>query len=101
MYKDMINKRVIVRSDEAGLFYGTLESVEDNGYSVMLTNVRKLWYWDGAAAPEGIAIHGVTKPENCKFTCYVERIGVNGVCQTLLCSEEACKSIEAVPEWRA
>ena len=46
----MIGKKVIVRADRAGVFFGEL--VEKNGTEVKMKNVRKLFYWTGAAAIE-------------------------------------------------
>lgn len=99
--KNFIGKKVIVRAINAGVFFGTLQEVTDDGYSVVLTNARKLWYWDGAFAVEGLAEAGVTKPDNCKFTTSVESIGVVGVCQILPCTEDAIKSLETVKTWVA
>lgn len=42
-----MNKKVIVRGDHSGVFFGTL--VEKNGSEVELKDCRRLWYWDGAA----------------------------------------------------
>lgn len=44
--KNHIGKKVIVRADRAGVFYGTLTEKEKD--KVLLTNARKLFYWDGA-----------------------------------------------------
>ena len=94
----LIGKKVIVRSVQAGVFYGTLE--EKNGDEVMLTNARKLHYWDGAGAVEGLAKYGVTKPKNCRFTVWNEESLINNWCQILPTSEAAQKSIEGVKEWK-
>lgn len=94
----LIGKKVIVRGTNAGVFFGTLES-KDKDY-VCLENARKLFYWDGAGAVEGISVQGTTKPENCKFTVFVPSIEIEGVCQVLPCSDEAAKIIESVKEWR-
>ena len=40
----MLNKKVIVRGDRSGVFFGTLAKKE--GTEVTLTNCRRLWYWD-------------------------------------------------------
>ena len=38
-------KMYIVRSDRAGVFFGKIAGRD--GDSVTMTDVRKLWYWDG------------------------------------------------------
>ena len=44
----LIGKRVIVRCNRAGVFYGTLS--EKEGQEVELKDCRRIWYWDGAAS---------------------------------------------------
>lgn len=58
---EMIGKRVIIRATNAGVFYGILE--EKNGDEVVLSDCRRLWYWDGAASLSQLAIDGVAYPE--------------------------------------
>lgn len=43
------NQDYIVRCDRAGVFFGKIK--ERNGSEVTMTDVRKLWSWDGACAP--------------------------------------------------
>lgn len=79
-------------------FFGTLTSLD--GELATLSHARKLWYWDGAGAVEGLAVDGVSKPENCKFTVWVDELAITGVCQTIPTTEKSNKSIEKVPEWK-
>ena len=95
---EMIGKRVIIRSTYAGVFYGILEEKDDD--EVVLSDCRRLWYWDGAASLSQLAIDGVAYPENCKFTVRINSICIIGVCEIILCSEKAVKSIEGVSEWK-
>ena len=95
---NMIGKKVIVRADKAGVFFGTLK--EKEGQEVTLTNCRRIWYWDGAARITQLAVDGTTKPVNCKFTITVAEIVIMGVIEIIPCSEKAIASIEGVAEWR-
>lgn len=95
----MKGKYVIVRADRAGVFFGKFE--EKNGQEVKLSDVRKLHYWDGAAAVEEIAMIGTKKPENCRFTVTVPSMVIDGAVQTLPCTDEAAKVIQSVKEWTA
>ena len=52
----MNEKYYIVRADRAGVFFGNIK--ERNGSEVTMTNVRRLWYWDGACAVEQLAVNG-------------------------------------------
>lgn len=94
----MLNKKVIIRADRAGVFFGTLK--EKNGSEVTLTNCRRLWYWDGAASISQLAVDGTTNPSSCKFTVYAPEIVILGVIEIIPCSDKAIKSIEGVKEWK-
>lgn len=95
---EMINKKVIIRAKDAGVFFGTLK--EKNGDEVVLQNCRRLWYWDGAASISQLAVDGTVEPHNCKFTIAVDEICILGVIEIIPCSDTAAKTIEGVPEWR-
>jgi hypothetical protein len=93
-----IGKKVIVRSDRAGVFFGTL--AEKQGDEVILTKARKLHTWYGAFAVEELALNGTSKPENCRFTVFVEEITIMQVIQIIPCAEESIISLESVKEWK-
>ena len=99
----MIGKRVIIRADRAGVFYGTLSEVESNGdkLQVALTDLRRLWYWDGACSLTQLAEDGTVKPDECKFTIRQASAVIIGVIEILPCTEAACESIEQVEEWKS
>lgn len=92
-----IGKKVIVRADRAGVFYGEL--VEKNGSDVLMKNVRKMWYWAGARAVEEMSQIGTKSPENCKFTTVVDEMEIAHSIQIIPCTPEAIKSIEGVSAW--
>lgn len=89
---------VIVRGDRSGVFFG--EMVSRTGREVELKNARKLFRWDGACAVEQIAMDGVSKPENCKFTVVVDSLEVLDAIQVIECTEKAVESIDGVPVWK-
>ena len=94
----MENQKVIVRTEKAGVFYGEIK--ERTGSEVVMTNVRNIWYWDGAASIHQLAVDGVMAPSNCKFTVYVPELTILGVIEIIPCTEKAIRSIEGVPEWK-
>lgn len=94
----MEKKKVIVRADRAGVFFGTLES--RNGSEVRLSNCRQLWYWSGAASISQIALLGVRWPRDCKFTVLVPDIEILGVIEIIPCTDVAIASIESTPVWK-
>lgn len=92
------NKKVIIRSTYAGVFYGTLE--EKTGNEVVLSNCRRIWYWDGASSISQLAVDGVSKPKTCKFTISVEEMYIAEVIEIIPCTKKAIESIETVPVWK-
>ena len=93
-----MEKYYIVRADRAGVFAGNIK--ERNGGEVTMTNVRRIWYWDGAASLSQMAVEGVKKPQNCKFTVTVPEMIILGVIEIIPCTDEAEKNIKGVPEWK-
>ena len=92
-----LNKKVIMRADRAGVFYGTI--VRKDGNEVELKDCRRIWYWDGAASLSEIAVSGV-KHETSKITVTVESIVILGVIEIITCTEESIKNIESAPVWK-
>ena len=88
----------IVRADRAGVFFGKIK--EKTNESVTMTEVRKLFYWDGACAVEEIALRGVQKPNNCKFTVTIDEMEIADPIQIIPCTEDAVKSIKDVIVWQ-
>lgn len=98
MFKEFLSKKVIVRGDKSGVFFGTLTAKE--GTEVKLTNCRRLWYWDGAASISQLAVDGTTKPDNCKFTVTVSEIIITDVIEIIPCTNKSVESIEGVEVWK-
>lgn len=93
-----MGKKVIIRADRAGVFFGTL--AKRDGREVELTHARRLWYWDGAASISQIAMEGVTRPRQCKFTMAVDSITILDVIEIIPCTDKAIENIESVPVWK-
>lgn len=98
MFKNFIGKKVIVRGDRSGVFFGTLVAKE--GTEVKLEKCRRIWYWDGAASISQLAIDGTVKPNNCKFTVTVNEIIITDAIEIILCTDKASDKIEKVAEWK-
>lgn len=91
-------KKVIVRGDRSGVFFGTL--VEKDGQEVKLETCRRLWYWDGAASISQLAVDGTSNPRNCRFTVTVDEIEILDAIEIIPCTEKAVESIEGVKVWK-
>ena len=94
----MYNRKVIVRTRHAGVFYGEIR--DRDGDKVVMANTRCIWYWDGAASLMQLAVDGTSNPEECKFTRYVLEIILFGVIEIIPCTDKAIESIEGVKEWK-
>ena len=90
-------EKYIVRGDRSGVFFGELE--ERNGHEVKMKNVRRIWYWAGAASISQLAARGTSRPNECKFTVKVDETIILDAIEINKCSEAAIESIEGVPEW--
>ena len=88
----------IVRCKGAGVFAGEIK--EKNGDEVVMTNARRIWYWDGAASLSQLAMEGTKKPNNCKFPAPVDEVILLNVFEILRCTAEAEASIKAVKVWK-
>ena len=95
----MNNKQdYIVRCDRAGVFFGKIK--ERNGSEVTMTEVRKIWSWDGACAVEQLAQDGTKAPGNCRFTVTIPEMTVLGAIQIIPCTDDASVSLRGVKEWK-
>ena len=94
----MDQKYYIIRADRAGVFFGHIK--ERTGDEVVMTDVRRIWYWNGAASISQLAMEGVKHPELSKFTVTVQEMTILGVIEIIPCTDEAVRNIKAVEEWR-
>lgn len=94
----MIGRKVIVRGDRSGVFFGTL--AERSGREVKLTACRRLWYWEGAASLSQLAVDGTARPSGCKFTVSVDEIIILDAIEIIPCTDRAVNSIESVGVWK-
>jgi hypothetical protein len=95
----MIGKYVVCRTYSAGVFVGTLKSLE--GKQAVLTNARRLWHWEGAASLSQLAMEGVKKPNECKFPREVDEVLFTEAIEILLVTQAAKDNIAAVKVWES
>ena len=88
----------IVRTNRAGVFFGKIK--EQSKDEVTMTDVRKIWHWDGACAVEQLAIDGTKKPHNCNFTVVVLEMTVAEPIQIIPCTDKAVESLSRVEVWQ-
>jgi hypothetical protein len=92
-------KYVIIRAHEAGIHFGILKSRE--GREIVLTNARRVWYWEGAATISQLAVDGTLYPEKCKFPVPVPEITILNVIEIIPMTDKAISSLNNVPVWEA
>lgn len=90
---------VIIRTYSAGVFAGYLESRD--GKEVVLSDARRLWYWEGASSLSQLAVDGVSKPEKCKFPVEIPMITLTEAIEIIPCSVKARESIALVEIWKS
>ncbi len=90
---------VIVRCKDAGVHAG--EYVKHLDREVVLENARRIWYWDGAASLSEIAVHGCSKPDNCKISLAVPKITLTEACEIIECLPEGEEFLREVVAWTA
>lgn len=95
MYKDYLNKKVLVRSFDAGVYFGTLVAVE--GETCKLENVRNIWHWTGASCLLQIANDGIAGD---KVSPVVHSMILSRVCQAIPLTDNAIANLEAQPVWK-
>lgn len=93
-----ISEWVLIRTYSAGVHFGVLK--RRDGKEVELTQARRIWYWDGAASLSQMAVDGVSKPNNCKFSVPVPSITLMEAIEIIPCTAKAVKVINGVPEWK-
>lgn len=105
MKKRKEGQHVIVRTQSAGVFAGTIKAgtIKDglHGSTITLTNARRIWYWSGAASLSELAVRGTSSPSECKFPVAVPEVTMLGVIEILPTTPTARESIEGVPIWTA
>jgi hypothetical protein len=88
----MIGKDVIVRTYSAGVHFGTL--VSHNGKEVVLSNARRIWYWEGAFTLSAVSQKGIT--EKSKLSMEVPEILLTEAIEIIPCSEAAAAIVRAL-----
>ena len=91
-------QKFIVRCDRAGVFFGEIKSKTTE--SIIMTNVRKVFYWDGSCAVEELALNGTTKPESCKLTVVIPEMELDKPIQIIPCTEKATKILNTIQIWK-
>ena len=93
---------VLIRSYAAGVHFGYLEKEEftASGKVVVLSDTRRIHYWDGAASLSQLALEGVKAPENCRITVSLPSNEIVNVIETIPMTDEAAKNLTEIEPWK-
>lgn len=94
MYTNILNHKCIVRSYDAGVYFGTVTKID--GETVRVENVRNIWYWEGASCLSQIANDGIKKGN---VSPVVSSMVLNRCCQIIPCSDKAIANLESQKVW--
>lgn len=95
MYTNIINHKCIVRSYDAGVYFGMVTNID--GETVRIENVRNIWSWTGASCLSQIANDGI---RGGKVSPVVGSMILNRCCQIIPCTEKAITNLENFSVWK-
>ena len=95
MYTNIINHKCLVRSYDAGVYFGTVTKVD--GETVRIENVRNIWRWNGASCLSQIANDGI---KNGRVSPVVSSMVLNRCCQIIPCTDKAIANLEKFSVWK-
>lgn len=87
----------VIRTFSAGVHAGFVK--ERNGKEVTLVGARRLWQWAGAFTLSEIAVSGVKRPKECKFSTTVPEITLTEAIEIIPCTNIAYQSIKEVEDY--
>ena len=97
--ENYLGKYCMVRTRDAGVFAGVMKELA--GSQVILTDARRIWYWEGAATLSQLATDGTSEPDECKFPTPVPEVMLFDVIEIIPITDKARASIESVAVWSA
>ena len=96
---NMIGKKCVVRTYNAGVWFG--EVAEKSGNEVIVKNARRMWKWWAAEgiSLSSVALHGV-KQDQSKIVELVPAVWLEAI-ELIPASDKAIASIEGAPNAKA
>lgn len=91
----------MIRTEKAGVHYGTLAKVQDGdgaGYDVKLTGATRVYYWEGACSLSQLSVDGSTN-KNCKLSINVPSIFLKAI-EVIEMTQVAYDNLSSIPKWK-
>ena len=89
----MIGRKCVVRTCNAGVHFGTVSA--HSGQQVVLTEARRIHYWEGAFTLSAVAKHGIGG--DSRVSCTIPEILLTDALELIPMSEKATKNLEGSP----
>ena len=89
----MIGRKCVIRTYSAGVHFGTVSAHE--GTLVVLTDARRIHYWEKAFTLSAVAMCGVGG--GSRISCVVPEILLTEAVELIPISEKAIKNLEGAP----
>ena len=86
----MIGRKCVVRACNAGVHFGTVSA--HDGQQVVLTDARRIHYWEKAFTLSAVAKHGIGG--DSRISCVVPEILLTDALELIPMSEKSIKSLE-------
>lgn len=90
LQSNLIGKKVIARSRDAGVHIGTLDAKD--GAEVRLKDAKRLWYWRGAFTLSQVAESGVKA--GSRVGAPVPEVELTEVCEVMPITDQAFDTLE-------
>lgn len=97
IFADVIGKKCLIRSYDAGVYFGTVRKVD--GDIVLVKDVRNIWYWEGAACLSQIVNDGVR--DTSRISQVVKSMIIGNVCQIMPLEDKAIENLYSQKIWKA
>lgn len=94
----VIGKFCIIRSYDAGVFFGTVEHFDDVKRIVKLTEARRVHYWVGAASLSQMAVDGLSQ-DGSRISVVVPEQVILNVIEVITCSAKAALNLREYKIW--
>ena len=89
----MVGRKCVVRTCNAGVHFGTVST--HDGQQVVLTDARRIHYWEKAFTLSAVAKHGIGG--DSRVSCVVPEILLTDALELIPMSEKSIKNLEGAP----
>lgn len=97
MNSELLNKNIIARINQAGVFHGRLDYIDES--IIRLKDVRRIYQWNGALSVTDMAVNGITGGKVTIPVSTVEFLTSN-IIELNECSDKATTAIVSVTPWK-